>query len=74
MTIHRFDGMALLLWNAIQGAKDKGMHELDMGRSDCDNAGLHSSTGIGLSKNMVAPFIGFPECFGVCYPATFRYV
>jgi lipid II:glycine glycyltransferase (peptidoglycan interpeptide bridge formation enzyme) len=39
---HRFGGMALLLWNAVQEAKDKGMHELDMGRSDRDNAGLIS--------------------------------
>ena len=39
---HRFGGIALLLWNAIEEAKDKGMHELDMGRSDCDNAGLIS--------------------------------
>lgn len=39
---HRLGGMALLLWNAIQEAKDKGMQQLDMGRSDCDNAGLIS--------------------------------
>jgi lipid II:glycine glycyltransferase (peptidoglycan interpeptide bridge formation enzyme) len=39
---HRFGGMALLLWNAIQEAKDMGAEELDMGRSDCDNLGLIS--------------------------------
>jgi hypothetical protein len=39
---HCLGGMALLLWKAIQEAVDCGMSELDMGRSDCDNAGLIS--------------------------------
>jgi len=39
---HRFGGMALLLWNTIQEAKDKGIEELEMGRSDNDNLGLIS--------------------------------
>jgi hypothetical protein len=39
---HRFGGMPLLMWNAIQEAKDIGAEELDMGRSDCDNLGLIS--------------------------------
>jgi hypothetical protein len=39
---HCLGGMALLLWKAIQEAADLGMLELDMGRSDCDNAGLIS--------------------------------
>jgi hypothetical protein len=33
-------GTALLFWNAIQEAKDKGFEELEMGRSDVDNLGL----------------------------------
>jgi lipid II:glycine glycyltransferase (peptidoglycan interpeptide bridge formation enzyme) len=37
---NRFGGMALLFWNAIQAAKNNGCEELDMGRSDTDNAGL----------------------------------
>jgi Acetyltransferase (GNAT) domain len=37
---HSLGGMALLLWKAIQEAADRGMDELDMGRSDCDNPGL----------------------------------
>jgi CelD/BcsL family acetyltransferase involved in cellulose biosynthesis len=39
---HRFGGMALLFWNAIQEAKDKGCEEFEMGRSDNDNLGLIS--------------------------------
>jgi CelD/BcsL family acetyltransferase involved in cellulose biosynthesis len=39
---NRFGGMALLFWNTIQEAKDKGLNELDMGRSDRDNFGLMS--------------------------------
>jgi len=39
---HPLGGMALLLWNAIQEAKDMGAEELDMGRSDCNNLGLIS--------------------------------
>ena len=37
---HSYGGMALLIWNAIQEAKDNGCEELDMGRSDIDNVGL----------------------------------
>jgi hypothetical protein len=39
---HRFGGMALLFWNTIQEAKDKGFDELEMGRSSMDNLGLIS--------------------------------
>jgi hypothetical protein len=37
---HRLGGMALLFWNTIQEAKDRGIEELEMGRSDNDNLGL----------------------------------
>ena len=37
---HNLGGMVLLLWRAIQDAKACGLYELDMGRSDFDNAGL----------------------------------
>ncbi|TMQ29277.1 MAG: hypothetical protein E6K65_09830 [Nitrospirae bacterium] len=30
----------MLFWRAIKDAKDAGMEELDLGRSDLDNAGL----------------------------------
>ena len=33
-------GTQLLLWNAIQEAKNDQLFEFDMGRSDCDNSGL----------------------------------
>jgi hypothetical protein len=32
--------MAFLFWKTIQEAKDKGLEELDLGRSDNDNLGL----------------------------------
>ena len=40
---HRFNnlgGTQLLMWKAIQEAKDDQLDEFDMGRSDCDNPGL----------------------------------
>src|SRR4029077_17355986 len=40
--LHRCGGMALLFWNAIQEAKDKGIEQFEMGRSDSDNLGLIS--------------------------------
>jgi len=37
---NKFGGMALLFWEAIREARDKGFEELDLGRSDIDNLGL----------------------------------
>ena len=40
---HRFSnlgGTQLLMWKAIQQAKNDRLEEFDMGRSDCDNPGL----------------------------------
>jgi lipid II:glycine glycyltransferase (peptidoglycan interpeptide bridge formation enzyme) len=37
---HKFGGMALLFWNAIQEANHKGLNEFEMGRSDVANHGL----------------------------------
>lgn len=39
---HRFGGMALLFWNTIQESKEKGIQELEMGRSENNNLGLMS--------------------------------
>lgn len=39
---HRFGGMALLFWNAIKDAKNKGCEQFEMGRSDRGNLGLIS--------------------------------
>jgi CelD/BcsL family acetyltransferase involved in cellulose biosynthesis len=36
----RLGGTQLLLWKAIQSAKNDELFEFDLGRSDCDNAGL----------------------------------
>lgn len=36
----QYGGMQLLLWRAIQKAKQNGQREFDLGRSDCDNPGL----------------------------------
>ena len=33
-------GTQLLFWRSIQEGKRDGLHEFDLGRSDCDNAGL----------------------------------
>jgi CelD/BcsL family acetyltransferase involved in cellulose biosynthesis len=37
---HNLGGMALLFWMAIQEAKQAGLQEFDLGRSDADNVGL----------------------------------
>ena len=37
---HKFGGMALLFWNAIEEAKNKGYEQFEMGRSDSANRGL----------------------------------
>lgn len=37
---HNLGGMPLLFWNAIQHAKEYGLEEFDLGRSDSDNQGL----------------------------------
>jgi hypothetical protein len=39
-SLNKFGGMAFLFWKTIQEAKDEGLEELDMGRSNADNAGL----------------------------------
>jgi lipid II:glycine glycyltransferase (peptidoglycan interpeptide bridge formation enzyme) len=39
-SLNKLGGMALLFWKTIQEAKDKGLEELDMGRSGIDNLGL----------------------------------
>jgi CelD/BcsL family acetyltransferase involved in cellulose biosynthesis len=53
--LSRLGGTALLFWKAIQEAKELGLDELDMGRSDPDNPGLIAfkehwgATGQGIS-------------------------
>ena len=38
--LHPLGGMPFLLWKAIEDAKDMGLEQFDLGRSDCDNLGL----------------------------------
>jgi len=38
--LSKLGGTQLLLWRAIQDAKNAGVEEFDFGRSDCDNIGL----------------------------------
>ncbi|MHB8541720.1 MAG: GNAT family N-acetyltransferase [Candidatus Acidiferrales bacterium] len=37
---HNLGGMHFLLWRSIEEAKSAGLRTFDLGRSDCDNAGL----------------------------------
>jgi lipid II:glycine glycyltransferase (peptidoglycan interpeptide bridge formation enzyme) len=39
---HRFDGMQLLLWRAIQEAKEKNFAEFDLGRCEWGNSDLRA--------------------------------
>jgi len=39
-SLNKFGGMAFLFWKTIQEAKEEGLEELDMGRSNADNVGL----------------------------------
>jgi CelD/BcsL family acetyltransferase involved in cellulose biosynthesis len=38
--LNHFGGVPFLFWKTIQEAKDQGMRQLDLGRSDLENAGL----------------------------------
>jgi CelD/BcsL family acetyltransferase involved in cellulose biosynthesis len=39
-SLNKLGGMPFLFWKTIQEARDKGLEELDLGRSDTDNLGL----------------------------------
>jgi len=39
-SLNKFGGMPFLFWKTIEEAKEKGLEELDLGRSDPDNLGL----------------------------------
>jgi CelD/BcsL family acetyltransferase involved in cellulose biosynthesis len=57
---HNLGGMAFLFWRAIQDAKSGGLEELDMGRSDCDNAGLISFKEHWGAKRNTIDYLGYP--------------
>lgn len=51
---HKLGGMVFLFWQAIQDAKAAGLTELDLGRSDFENAGLISfKEHLGASRNLL---------------------
>jgi lipid II:glycine glycyltransferase (peptidoglycan interpeptide bridge formation enzyme) len=39
-SLNKFGGMAFLFWKTIQEAKNRGLEELDLGRSNTNNLGL----------------------------------
>jgi lipid II:glycine glycyltransferase (peptidoglycan interpeptide bridge formation enzyme) len=46
--------MPFLFWKAIQEAKERGLQEFDLGRSDSDNAGLIAFKGhLGAKQSML---------------------
>jgi hypothetical protein len=51
---HKLGGMPLLFWKAIEEAKEQGLEEFDLGRSDSDNAGLITFKGhFGATPSML---------------------
>ncbi len=55
-------GTQFLLWEAIREARDAGLHELDMGRSDWDNPGLIAfKDRWGASRSCLA-YLRYPAC------------
>lgn len=61
---HNLGGMPYLFWKAIQDAKQSGLTEMDLGRSDCDDEGLvNFKERLGGSRALVTYWT---------YPATTR--
>jgi GNAT acetyltransferase-like protein len=53
-TFHNLGAMPFLFWKTIQEAKEQGLHELDLGRSDPDNKGLITFKGhFGAAASML---------------------
>jgi Acetyltransferase (GNAT) domain len=54
---HRYGGMPLLLWKAIEDAHASGANEFDLGRSDRDNLGLITfKDGLGATRSSLEYF------------------
>src|SRR3989442_587205 len=68
---HNLGGMAFLLWKAIREAKDQGLQELDLGRSDCDNSGLIIFKDHWGAARSILTYVRYPTC--ISQPATERY-
>jgi lipid II:glycine glycyltransferase (peptidoglycan interpeptide bridge formation enzyme) len=48
---HRFGGTQLLLWRAIQAAKEKNYSEFDLGRCEWENCGLRTKDRWGATRS-----------------------
>lgn len=57
---HNLGGMAFLFWHAIREAKEAGLRELDLGRSDFENSGLlNFKEHLGATRSCLE-YWGFP--------------
>jgi len=57
---HKLGPMQLLIWTAIQEAKDAGLFEFDLGRSDLNNAGLLSFKDRWGSTRSILTYVRYP--------------
>lgn len=57
---HRLGAMPFLLWHAIQAGIGSGLEELDLGRSDCDGAGLVTFKERWNAVRSVTSYLRFP--------------
>lgn len=58
---HRLGGMPFLFWKAIEEAKEQGLKEFDLGRSDSDNSGLIAFKGhLGAKASMLGYLRYYP--------------
>lgn len=58
---HNAGGVAFLMWRAIQDAKSREFKEFDLGRSDCDNAGLVNFKNNWGAAQSTLSYWGYPE-------------
>ena len=58
---HRLGAMPCLFWRAIQDAIARGLEELDLGRSDCDNPGLITFKDRWSATRSLISYLRFPS-------------
>ncbi len=61
VAFNKLGGTALLFWQTIQEAKEKGLEELDMGRSDMNNLGLVTFKGHWGATQSVLDYWQYPD-------------
>jgi hypothetical protein len=71
---HKLGGMPYLLWETIVEAKERGMKELDLGRSDLDNPGLITFKDRWGASRDVLVYLRYPELSRRETPARRIYV